>query len=118
MLLQVTRECDGITIAEHSEIADTFWSRLRGLMFRSELPQGEGLMIEDCNSIHMMFMRFPIDALFLDASNTVVGVYHHLRPWIGLSGWHRSAVRVLELPAGTLARFSVAPGDRFLLKKM
>ncbi|MBF0499526.1 MAG: DUF192 domain-containing protein [Candidatus Riflebacteria bacterium] len=118
MFLKVTRESDGISLAGRVGIADSFWTRFRGLMLRETLPPGEGLMIEGCTSIHMMFMRFPIDALFLDSSNTAVGLYQSLRPWTGISGWHRNASRVLELPAETLHRFSVAVGDRFHLEEV
>jgi hypothetical protein len=102
-------------VAAQVEIADTFLSRFRGLMLRPELPAGAGLLIQPCSQIHMMFMRFPIDAAFLDATNRVVALYAALAPWWGLSGWHRSAEKVVELPAGTLAQHGVAVGDQLML---
>ena len=81
------------------EKADSFWSRFRGLMFRDKLPSGTGLLLSPCNSIHMMFMRFSIDAVFLDARMKVVKISRGLKPWTGMSAC-RNADHVLELTAG------------------
>jgi uncharacterized membrane protein (UPF0127 family) len=84
------------------EIARTSWSRFIGLMGRSSLASGGGLWIEPCNSIHMFFMRFAIDVLFLDRSGRVKRVMLRLRPW-RVSPIVFGARTVVELPAGTLA---------------
>lgn len=89
--------------------ADTFRLRLLGLMFRPSLAAGEGLWIEPCKSVHTHFMRFPLDLLFIDRQLNVVHVIPGLAPW-KLSPVVRSAVAVLELPAG--AAQGTAPGDR------
>lgn len=117
-MLRVVRQADGAAIADRARTADTFWARFRGLMLTPALIPGEALWIEPCTSIHMMFMRFPIDALFLDPAGRSVALYHSLRPWFGLSGWHREARGVLELPAGTLQRHAVVVGDAFSLERM
>lgn len=101
----------GGVLADRVKHADTFMSRLRGLMFTSPLQQGEGLLIEPCTSIHMMFMRYPIDAIFLDKDNRVVACYDVLPPWWGISGWHRNAAKVLELPAGVCGKLGVKVGE-------
>jgi hypothetical protein len=73
-------------------------------MGRASLPAGEGLWIEPCNSIHMFFMRFAIDAVFLDRDNRVKRVVRDLKPW-RVSPIVFGARTVVELPAG-----SVPPG--------
>ncbi|MFN2463636.1 MAG: DUF192 domain-containing protein [Candidatus Dormibacteria bacterium] len=83
------------------EIAKTSWSRFVGLMGRHEFPPGSGLWIEPCNSIHMFFMRFAIDVLFLDREGRVKRVMLGLRPW-RVSPIVFGARTTVELPAGTL----------------
>ena len=70
-------------------------------MGRRELPAGRGLWIEPCNSIHMFFMRFAIDVLFLDREGRVKKVMLRLRPW-RISPIVFGARTVVELPAGLL----------------
>ena len=69
----------GTVLADDLEIADTLWSRFMGLMGRTALPAGRGLWLTG-NGIHMFFMRFPIDAVFLDRENRVLRVVAHLAP--------------------------------------
>jgi uncharacterized membrane protein (UPF0127 family) len=80
-------------------------------MFRGSLPAAGGLLIHGCNGIHMMFMRFPIDAVFMDKSGRVVKVYQKLRPWIGLVPLVWGADRVAELPEGAASRCRIVEGD-------
>ena len=117
-MLKVLRQSDRKVIADRVRAADTFWSRFRGLMLSAPLHPGEGLWIEPCTSIHMMFMRYAIDALFLDSNGHSVALYPSIRPWIGFSGWHREARGVLELSAGTLQRHAVTAGDVFSLERI
>jgi uncharacterized membrane protein (UPF0127 family) len=81
------------------ETADTFFARFRGLMLRKRLPAGHGLLIAPCNSIHMCFMRFAIDAIFIDKDYRVLKVARNVKPWIGLA-WCWKAWGVLEVSAG------------------
>ena len=62
----------------------TMFGRGFGLMFRKTLPTGRGMWLIPCNGIHMMFMNFPIDAVFLDSSERVKKVYHRLPAWWGI----------------------------------
>jgi len=71
----------GGDIAERVEVASNPWSRFWGLMGRRGLDPGHGLLIKPCSSIHMFFMRFPIDVVFLDRDNVVVKVVHGIKPW-------------------------------------
>lgn len=83
-------------------VADTFTTRLLGLMFRRDMPEGQGLLITRCRSIHTLFMRFPIDAIFLDSSGAVVRVVRDIPPWRPFVWGGRHAVQVLETRPGVL----------------
>src|SRR6266581_6302619 len=77
----------GKVLAEELEVPRSFMGRGVGLMFRLRLEAGRGMWIVPCNGIHMMFMRFPIDAVFLDSKERVKRVYPRLPAWWGSSGW-------------------------------
>jgi uncharacterized protein len=94
-------------------LAETPLTRLKGLLGRHELPRGEGLLLRPASSIHTFFMRFPIDAVWLDRELRVVGVTHDLRPWRAAS--QRGAKAVLELPAGEAAARGVEAGEHLVL---
>jgi hypothetical protein len=103
-------------LADRLEIAAGLWGKFRGLMGRRALPSGEGLWLPDSNGIHMMFMRFPIDAVFVgraasDGSRAVVAVRRTLRPWTGIVWYVRGAHGVLELPAGAIDSSGTQVGD-------
>ena len=100
-------------VCEHCELADSFPSRLRGLIGRRRLERGHGLLVRPASSIHTMFMRFPIDAVFLDRDLRVLDLRAMLRPWRAAAV--RGASAVLELPAGELAKRRIDPGDRLVL---
>jgi uncharacterized membrane protein (UPF0127 family) len=96
--------------------ASSFFARFRGLMGRPSLAQGEGLFLPGTNSIHMLFMRFPIDCLFVgaprpDGTREVVGMREHLNPWRGVVWWARGARGAVEVPAGSLAAAGLRRGD-------
>lgn len=82
-----------------AEVAETAFQRMRGLIGRKELAAGKGLLILKCNCIHTFFMKFAIDATFLDAEDRVVKVVHNIRPWRlwVWGGWR--ARKVLETAA-------------------
>jgi uncharacterized membrane protein (UPF0127 family) len=100
---------DGRVVAPHVAEAASMWQRFMGLMFRKELPEGHGLALTPCNSIHMFFMRIPLDVVFLSREGTVVRVYHGIRPW-RVSRIVRGAHTAVELPAGTLRQAGVEKG--------
>jgi uncharacterized membrane protein (UPF0127 family) len=90
-------------------------------MGRRSLAPGGGLWLPDSNGIHMMFMRFPIDAVFVagpaaDGSRPVLSIHRSLPAWRGLVPLVRGAKGVLELPAGTIDATSTAVGDRVLIE--
>ena len=113
----VTRDA---VLADRLEIAASLWSKFKGLMGRPSLDVGAALWLPDSNGIHMMFMRFAIDAVFLgrpdgDGTRPVVSVHERLPAWRGLVPLVRGAHGVLELPIGTIAATSTAVGDRIAL---
>jgi uncharacterized membrane protein (UPF0127 family) len=95
---QVTVHVGDNVVCERCDVADHLVARMRGLLGRSDLPQGEGILLRPAGSIHTFFMRFPIDVVFLNEENEVVKVVHRLAPWraAGMKG----ARSVLELSAG------------------
>jgi uncharacterized protein len=90
----------GVVLVEGAKEATTAWSRFRGLMFRARMGPDDGLVIRPCGSIHMMFMRFRIDAVFFNEDLKVTKVAHRVPTWRGLAFGGRGAKGVIELPAG------------------
>src|SRR6476661_2516738 len=109
LIVNVTR---GLCVCV-SELADSPLPRMRGLIGRRGLPAGEGMLLRPAPSIHTAFMRFPIDALFLDRELRVLDIRESLPPW-RVASEHRARA-VLELPAGECARRRVQVGDRLEL---
>ncbi len=101
---------EGQVVCECCELADGFLNRERGLLGRTELRSGEGMLIRPTWSVHTAFMRFAIDVVFLDADLTVVKIADRLRPWRTAHGWR--AHQALELPAGECERLGIRVGDR------
>jgi uncharacterized protein len=109
-LKEVTlRRENGEIVCDRCVVADSPASRLKGLLGRSELRSGEGLLLRPASSIHTCFMRFPIDAVWLDRDWRVVGISDDIRPWRAAA--RRGAKAVLELPAGESARRGLGIGD-------
>ena len=110
-------------IAEECHVAESFWTRFKGLMGRAHFDAGEGLLFPRCNNVHMWFMRMPIDLVFLrDAQSEdgrkcfeVTSFRARARPWSPLPFWDHRAQHTLELPAGTLERQKLKPGDLLCL---
>ncbi len=111
-------------LGDQVEVADSLWARFMGLMGRDSLAAGAGLWLTGSNGIHMMFMRFAIDAVFLgkpdperDSVRPVMSVHRGLRTWIGVVPFVRGATSVLELPVGTIERTGTAVGDLIALEQ-
>jgi uncharacterized protein len=107
--LNVTRQ---VLLAADVAIADTHWSRLRGLigMEARDFGNGQGLWIRPSSGVHTVAMRFPIDVVYLDRAGKVVHIEHSLRPW-RFAPIRMKAASVLELPSQTLARTETKLGD-------
>lgn len=103
-------------VARDVRVAKSFWARTKGLLGESSLPEGRALWIQGtefvgCNSIHTFFMRFAIDAVFVDRSLKVTKIYRNLVPW--RMTWPASGAHsVFELPAGALENMKIEVGDQ------
>jgi uncharacterized membrane protein (UPF0127 family) len=109
----VVERADGAVVCERCRVADRPLARMKGLLGRSQLPPGEGILLRPASSIHMLFMRFAIDAVFLDRELRVVRVVRELRPWRIARA--RGAHSTLEIAAGEAERRGVAEGDTLRL---
>jgi uncharacterized membrane protein (UPF0127 family) len=110
MPLRVINRTRSTVLATRAEVAGESGTRRRGLLGRTSLPQGEGLWIVPCEAVHCFFMKFTIDAVFLDKNLRVVKIRPSLKPW-RIAGSLR-AHSVLELPEGTIAATGTQPGDQ------
>ncbi len=97
-------------------LAETFLSRLIGLMFKEKLVDADGLLIDPCRSIHTFFMKYSLDIVFLSEENKVIKIIRHMKPW-RLSWIYFRAIKTLELPAGQLPS-DVKEGDFLEVKSV
>jgi len=121
--MRITRLVDRMTgkvLADKVELAETFWRRFLGLMFRRNFRKGQALLFKLAKSgrygVHMFFVRFPIDLLYLNQNFVVVDIRRELRPW----RIHRPKVKanyIVELPAGTISLTRTKLGHKLALRK-
>ena len=109
------RDENGKIVCERCTLARNPYSRMRGLLGRGGLERGEGLLLQPAGSIHTAFMRFPIDAVFLDGDRRVLRIAADVRPWRTAAAKRSRAV--LELAAGEAARVGLEPGHQLRLEE-
>lgn len=113
MAYRLVRTSDGVDVIPHLEVADSFWKRTLGLLGRRGLDAGSGLLLEPCSSVHMFFMRFPIDVVYSNRCGDDEMRIRKLVP--GLMPWQVSmclgADLVVELPAGAALAGGLQVGD-------
>lgn len=109
MAVRTLVKADGRVVCSKCRIAIDPWSRMRGLLGRRGLADGEGIFLRPASSVHTFFMAFPIDVVFLDRTLKVVRVVPRLRPW--RTAWRRGASSVLEMAAGQSAECGLTVGD-------
>jgi uncharacterized membrane protein (UPF0127 family) len=112
----IVNQSRGGVVCERTEIADTLWRRMRGLLGRASLPAGNGMLFKGESSIHSAFMRFEFDAVFMDRELRVVGLAERIPPWRARAA--RGTRNILELAAGEIARTGVAIGDQLAVTEM
>ena len=112
--VEITDSNKGVSIL--AEVANSFFSRFCGLMGRASIEENHGLLLLNTDSIHMMFMRFPIDVIYFDADWKIVKIVKNLRPWIGLSSCFK-AKHVLELKSGECARLGLVENIKMELSQ-
>ncbi len=105
---------EGGIICERCIVADSFWTRFRGFMGRAEPAPGEGILFVPGGSVHMFFMRYPLDVVFCDRELRVLAVAESVKPW--RTAGKRGAKRTLELAAGEAARRGVEVGTTLRLE--
>lgn len=108
--MRVINISKGSILAEKAAIANTFISRAIGLLNRKELNKGEALILSPSNSIHSLFMRFTIDAIFVDKKGKVVGILPSFKPF-RLSPIYFRSNSTIELPENTIQLTKTQPGD-------
>ncbi len=95
-LVNITRAA---TIAECTRLADNPWSNFVGLIGKSGLPVGEAFLITPSSSIHTHFMRFPIDVLYVNKDDVIVGIDRNIKPW-RFGHFYKRVKYVVEMAAG------------------
>jgi uncharacterized membrane protein (UPF0127 family) len=104
----------GPVVCERGELAVSAWTRTKGLLGRSGLQDDQGLWIQPTNSIHMFFMRFPIDVIYTAADGRVLKLVRGIGPW--RVSMCRGAKVALELPVGAIERCGVQVGDHLVIE--
>jgi uncharacterized membrane protein (UPF0127 family) len=109
------RLAGGQVVAPRVWVATNLWDSFRGLMMRPRLDSQEGLTLKG-KQIHMFFMRFAIDAAFINRQGRIVRVLAPIRPW-RISPYVLGAHQVVELAPGTLSRAGARVGDTLVLEQ-
>jgi uncharacterized membrane protein (UPF0127 family) len=113
------RRADGTVVCERVRVAATARARMRGLLGRAGLASGEGLLLSPAGSIHTFFMRFAIDAVFLDRELVVRAVRPTLAPWrVAAARGVRGVRTVLEVGAGEAELRRISVGERLELRPL
>ncbi|OEF96202.1 DUF192 domain-containing protein [Desulfuribacillus alkaliarsenatis] len=108
--MALVNQTTGVTIADDVQMATSFWSRLKGLMFTARLQEGNALYLSPCRSIHTFFMRYPIDVVYLDEKQQVIAVQHELKPNT-IGSIHKHTRDIIELPVGVINKKKVDIGQ-------
>jgi len=110
--MQIRNKTRGTLLADKAIMADTPFKRIKGLLGRQALREGEALILKPCNCVHTFFMRFPIDCLFVDKNKRVIKMISHLNPF-RITGLCFSSSMVIELPLETIRNSATQEGDTF-----
>ena len=114
--LRISNTTRGTTVAGRVRVARSARDRIVGLLRTPEVARGEGLLIERSPSIHMFFMRYAIDAVFVDRAGRVTRTVSRLRPW-RIVWWARGARDCIELRAGALDDSGTVAGDQLAFEE-
>ncbi len=106
----ITNLTRGTTLATDAKMADTWLTRLVGLLNRDNLNAGEALILLPCRAVHTCFMRFGIDVLFISKHNRVVGMVENMVPY-KFGKTYKEAYQVVELPVGSIEMTETEIGD-------
>jgi uncharacterized membrane protein (UPF0127 family) len=114
-IVRVRNLTRGTVVGDRVRMASSLRDRTIGLLGTSSLPEGGGLWIEQSPSIHMFFMRYAIDAVFVSKTGRVTKVAANLKPW-RVVWWARGARDCLELPVGAVAASRTQVGDELVVE--
>ena len=109
--MKVFNQTRNVWLITHGRLANTFWSRLRGLLGSAPLQAGQGLILAGEKSIHTLFMTFPIDVVYVDKNCKVIRVDSNMVPY-RLGPFITPSAYVLEMPVGTIAQTDTKIGDQ------
>jgi uncharacterized membrane protein (UPF0127 family) len=112
---RVVNQRTGQVVATHIEDATGLWASFRGLMLRSKLDDGHGMVFRPAKGIHTHLMRFPIDLIFLEKGDTVRKIRPAMKPW---RFDFTNAAGVIEMNAGAAAANDIRPGDQLLFEEL
>ncbi|MFZ5643885.1 MAG: DUF192 domain-containing protein [Bacillota bacterium] len=113
--MKLVNNSTGEVLAGRIDTANSFMSRLTGLMGKKEMPDGYALLLKPCSQIHTFFMKFSIDVIFLDRNWTARHIIENMLPW-RISPFVPGAKFAAELPGGKLKN-RVSPGDILKLEE-
>ena len=115
--MEIVNQTQNPVLANQVRTADSFLTRLVGLLDKKEIFPGEALVITQCQQIHMFFMKFSLDVVFVDRSDVVVGLVENIKPF-AMSPIFLQSHRAIELPAGAISKSRTSLGDtiQFLIR--
>lgn len=113
---QAFNQTRGAYLATSLAVADTHWTRFRGLLSLSshDFRKGDGLWIVPCHGVHTLGMGFAIDVVYLDQALTIIHMEPELRPW-RIAPVRGNSLSVLELPCSTLTQTQTTVGDKIVI---
>src|SRR5262245_58600440 len=109
--MKLYHRATGRCLADHVVLANTFFKRLRGLMFRRNLAPADALWLRPCNGVHTFCMLFALYVIFLDGELRIVKLVENMRPF-RVTVPYLTARSVIEAPAHTITRSSLKVGDQ------
>lgn len=120
MKVQLRKINNQSVIVDQCDVADSFLVRLVGLMGKARLSAQEGMFFPQCSSVHVWFMRFPIDVVFVRKGQkqgefVVSSVRENVSPWKALPLMDWRASETFELPAGSVRQHGIAVGDQLCI---
>ena len=113
MKYKIIQEKSGDVIVDEAQVAVTFVSRLMGLMFKKGMKENSALIFYKCPSIHMFFMFFAIDIVFLDKYDQILRICNCLKPWRAVLC--SEAATTIEFPAQKASQNALKVGDKLLI---
>lgn len=100
---------------KNAVMTTNFFDRLIGLVGKSKIEEDQALCIKPCNSIHMLFMRFSIDVIFIDSSSKVIGLIEDFKPW-RVSGLVKNSKAVIEMPCHSIKKKQIKLNDTIIIR--